>query len=53
MFKNMYLMLQSNEHFNESPEIEILKGYYNKSTSTMEQWGKVVRKLKYKKKNVK
>ena len=48
-FSNIYKMLKSDDFYNVSPEIEILKGEYMKISDYKDVIRKGKRKIKYKK----
>jgi len=49
MFKELNKLINSQDWFNTSPEIEILKGWYKKSDNLKESIQKMNRKYKFKK----
>lgn len=48
MFRELFKMLTADEHYNISPEIEILKGQYAKITNYKDVIKKYKRKKNYK-----
>lgn len=49
MFKELNKMVNSQDWFNTSPEIEVLKGWFKKSDNWKESISKTNRKFKFKK----
>lgn len=49
MFKILHAILNSNELFNVSEEVEILKGWYEKPRDIKDSISKIKRKYKFKK----
>lgn len=47
-FIELFEILIRDNHFNKSPEIEILKGYHIKPTSIKGRLKKIIRKYKFK-----
>ena len=49
MFREIYKMLNTQDWINTSPEIEVLKGWYEKPKTVKERLKKITRKYKFKK----
>lgn len=49
MFKEIFTLLNSQDWYNTSPEIEILKGWYEKPKDLNDKINKLKRKYKFKK----
>ena len=49
MFQDLYRLLQQDDHFNVSDEIEILKGLFHKINTPSDIMSKGKRKRKFKK----
>ena len=48
-FTHLYKILKSQDWYNTSPEVEILKGQYSKINNWRDVYNKGIRKTKYKK----
>ncbi len=48
-FKELHFLLTSDEWFNTAPEVEVLKGKYEKISNYKDVYKKGIRKIKFKK----